>query len=70
MAITDKFTLEEIYLVKTCNTHDKDMAFLLLQTYLSHVPWQMSKTILHLLDKLEVLTDEEFAEIVSFPVSV
>lgn len=66
MNIMDKFTLEEIYLVKTCNTHDRNMAVHLLQTYLNHVPSQMARDIIHLLDKLETLSDEEFAEIITY----
>lgn len=66
MNIMDKFTLEEIYLVKTCNTHDRNMAVHLLQTYLGHVPQQMARDIIHLLDKLEMLSDEEFAEIITY----
>ncbi len=68
MNITDKFTLEEIYLIKTCNTHDKNMAIQLLQTYLNHVPPQVAEMIRNLLDRLRELSEEEFAEIVTYSV--
>ena len=68
MNITDKFTLEEIYLIKTCNTHDKNMAIQLFQTYLDHVAPQMAEMIRNLLDRLRELSEEEFAKIVTYAV--
>lgn len=67
MAITDKYTLEEICLIKICNTHDKDMAVQLLQTYLDNVPSKVVEIINQLVNKLQRLSDEEFVEIVTYP---
>lgn len=64
----DKFTIEEIMLIKSCNTKDKDKAVLILKSYLKDVGSEMAETIRNTIDKLQELNQEDFLEAANYPI--
>ncbi len=64
----DKFTIEEIMLIKSCHTKDKDKAILILKSYLKDVGSEMAETIRNTIEKLQKLSQEDFLEAVNYPI--
>ena len=73
MNVADKFTLEEIILVKSCNTKRKDSAILILKKYLmekyiNNYDAGMTEIIHHTFDKLQKLPEQDFIELIDYPI--
>lgn len=65
--ITQKFTLEEIYLIRSCNlrTPDKDRISSELKGYLDLAG--MKELVRGVIDKLEYVTGEELQNLWEYP---
>lgn len=65
--ITQKFTLEEIYLIRSCNlrTPDKDRISSELEGYLDLAG--MKEMVRGVIDKLEYVTGEELQNLWTYP---
>lgn len=73
MNVIDNFTLEEIYLVKSCNTNRKDYAIQILKKYLmekyvNNYDSSMIEIIHNTLDKLQKLQEQDFIELIDYPI--
>lgn len=66
----NKFTLEEIYVFKTCHTANKDKSIRVLKTYLNTVDYAMKEIIQSLINKLYEATEQEFLELINYPVEM
>ena len=63
-----KFTIEEIMLIKTCNTKDKDKAIRILDSYIKDVDPAMVETIQNTITKLKEQNQEEYLEAADYPI--
>lgn len=64
-----EFSLEEIYLLKSCNTNNKERAIKILIDFDSCVDSRMQTVIKHLIVKLhEIKSPEMFIALRNFPV--
>ncbi|MCI8774746.1 MAG: hypothetical protein HFI50_12620 [Lachnospiraceae bacterium] len=61
------FTLEEIYLIKSCDSDNKSGVIKELEKYLNHVDAGMEEIIHNALDKLYEITDKEFIDLRNYP---
>lgn len=73
MGATDSFTLEEIMLVKSCNTKRKDSAIQILKGYLmekyvNNYDAGMVEIIRNTLGKLRDLPEQDFIELIDYPI--
>lgn len=73
MNVIDNFTLEEIYLVKSCNTNRKDSTIQILKKYLiekyvNNYDAGMIEIIHNTLDKLQKLQEQDFIELIDYPI--
>jgi len=69
--MSEKFTIEEIMLIKSCNTKNKDKVVLILKSFLKDVKdvgSEMAETIRNTIDKLQELNQEEFLEAADYPI--
>ena len=62
------FTLEEIYIFKTCNTTNKNKSIQVLKTYLNTDDSAMKEMVQSVIDKLHKVTEREFLELINYPV--
>lgn len=62
------FTLEEIYIFKTCNTTNKNKSIQVLKTYLNTDDSAMKEMVQSVIDKLHKVTEQEFLELINYPV--
>ena len=83
ITITSKFTLEEIYLIKSCNTKRKDSAIRILkrfkkeiqilnryrmEKYVNNYDAGMAEIIHNTLGKLRDLPEQDFIELIDYPI--
>lgn len=61
------FTLEEIYLIKSCDSDNKSGVIKELEKYLNHVDSDMKEIIHNTLDKLYGISDMEFTDLRNYP---
>lgn len=61
------FTLEEIYIFKTCHTTNKDKSIQVLKTYLSTGDSVITEITQSIIDKLRKATEQEFFELINYP---
>lgn len=64
------FTLEEIYLIKSCDSDDKSGVMKELKSYFKYVDSDMAEIINNALGKLSKLSDEAFADLRNYPKEV
>ena len=62
------FTLEEIYIFNTCNTTNKNKSIQVLKTYLNTDDSAMKEMVQSVIDKLHKVTEQEFHELINYPV--
>lgn len=67
MNVTDNFTVEELVLIKSCNTNNKGSAIHILETYLN-MDAVMDEIIQHLIDKLQNVPEQDFIELINYPI--
>lgn len=63
-----EFTIEEIMLIKSCNTRDKDKAIRILDSYIEDVDPAMAETIRNTITKLKRQNQEEYLEAADYPI--
>ena len=63
-----KFTIEEIMLIRSCNTKDKDKAIRILDSYVTDVDPAMAETIQDTIAKLKGQSQEEYLEAADYPI--
>lgn len=73
ITITSKFTLEEIYLIKSCNTNRKDSVIqvlkgYLMENYVNNYDAAMTEIIHNTLGKLQNLPEQDFIELIDYPI--
>lgn len=68
MDILNDFTIEEIILIKNCNTRDKKSALKTLRTYADSGDPSINEISYHTRIKLRDVTDQEFIELVDYPI--
>ena len=68
MDILNDFTIEEIMLIKNCNTRDKKSALKMLRTYADSGDPSINEISDHTRIKLHDVTDQEFNELVDYPI--
>lgn len=61
------FTLEEIYLIKSCDSDNKSGVIKELEKYLNYVDSDMKEIIYNALDKLHGISDKEFTDLRNYP---
>lgn len=67
--VEDKFTLEEIILIKSCNTKDKEKAIQILDSYLEDVDSEMAEIVQNTINKLKEIQDQkDFLELADYPI--
>ena len=64
----EKYTIEEIMLIKSCNTKYKDMAIQILNSYMRDVDSEMAKTIQNTIVKLKEQSQEDYLEALDYPI--
>lgn len=67
MNVTDNFTVEELVLIKSCNTNNKGSAIHILETYLN-MDAVMDEIIQHLIDKLQNVPEQDFIKLINYPI--
>ncbi len=65
--VTDNFTVEEIFLILSCNTNNKGSAVQILKTYLNDDAG-MNEIIQHSIDKLQKVSEQDFIELISYQI--
>lgn len=65
--VTNNFTVEEIVLIQSCNTNNKDSAVHILRTYLNDDA-SMNEIIRHSIDKLQKVSEQDFIELINYQV--
>ena len=65
--ILSKFTVEEIYLIKTCKTVNKTENIQEMKEYLKFVYSEMAEIVRNAIDKLCKATDKEYLDIRNYP---
>lgn len=61
------FTLEEIYLIKSCDSDYGSGVIKELEKYLNYVDSDMKEIIHNALDKLHGISDKEFTDLRNYP---
>lgn len=61
------FTLEEIYLIKSCDSDNKFGVIKELGKYLNYVDSDMKEIVRNALDKLHGISDKEFTDLKNYP---
>lgn len=61
------FTLEEIYLIKSCDSDNRSGVIKELEKYLNYVDSDMKEIIHNALDKLHGISDKEFTDLRNYP---
>ena len=67
MDILNDFTIEEIMLIKNCNTRDKKSAIKTLKLYTDSEDSGMNETLHNTISKLHGVTEQEFIELLEYP---
>ena len=62
------FTLEEIYILKTCHTTNKDKSIQVLKTYLNTGDFAITEIAQSVINKLRKMTEQEYLELINYPV--
>lgn len=65
--ILSKFTVEEIYLIKTCKTGNKTENIQELEGYLKFVDSEMAETVHNAIKKLRKASDKEYQDLIDYP---
>lgn len=63
-----RYTIEEIMLIKSCNTKDKDRAIQILGSYIGVVDYEMAKLIRNMITNLKEQSQEEYLEAADYPI--
>lgn len=65
--ILSKFTVEEIYLIKTCKTGNKTENIQEMKGYLKFVDSEMGETVHNAIKKLRKASDKEYQDLIDYP---